>query len=67
MNQRKKENNGVFGLSEGEEDLVFSFFGHNTSLLYRQWIEGGRRISIEQLTDLAEKLICDGMSSVVSH
>ena len=65
MEFRRETNRGVFGLGEYEENLVFAYYGANSTLLYRQWVADGKRLPLETLIELATKLICGGMSSVV--
>lgn len=65
MDFRRETNRGVFGLGEYEENLVFAYYGANSTLLYRQWVADGKRLPLETLIELATKLICGGMSSVV--
>ena len=65
MHHRMETNRGAFGMDEYAENLVFAFYGSNSSLLYRQWVEDGKKLPLEELIDIATKLICDGMSSVV--
>ena len=67
MDYRKQTNRGVFGLNEYEENLVFAYYGANSTLLYRQWVTDGKQLSLEELIDMATKLICQGMSSVVKE
>lgn len=66
MDHRKETNRGAFGLNEYAENLVFAYYGANSSLLYRQWVADGKRLPLEELIEMATKLICNGMSSVVS-
>ncbi len=65
MDYRRETNRGAFGLNQYEENLVFAYYGANSTILYRQWVEDGKKLSLEELIDIAEKLICGGMSSVV--
>ncbi len=65
MDYRRETNRGVFGLNEYAENLVFAYYGANSSLLYRQWVEDGKKLPLEELIEVATKLICNGMSSVV--
>ena len=67
MDQRKKTNRGVFGLNEYSENLIFAYYGSNSTLLYRQWVADGKKLSLEELIDIATKLICHGMSSVMKE
>ena len=67
MTQRRKENRGAFGLDEYAENLVFAYYGANSTLLYQQWVADGKKLPVEELIDLATKLICQGMSSVVKE
>lgn len=65
MDYRRETNRGAFGMNQYEENLVFAYYGANSTILYRQWVEDGKKLSLEELIDIAEKLICGGMSSVV--
>lgn len=65
MEHRRKENKNAFGLDEARESLVFSYFAMNSGNLYRQWVADGKKLPLEDLIDMATKLICYGMSSVV--
>lgn len=65
MEHRYKENKDAFGLDEARESLVFSYFAMNSGNIYRQWVADGKKLSLEELIEMAMKLICYGMSSVV--
>lgn len=65
MDHRRETNRGAFGMNEYAENLVFAYYGANSTLLYRQWVADGKQLSLEELIDVATKLICNGMSSVV--
>lgn len=65
MDYRRETKRGAFGMNQYEENLVFAYYGANSTILYRQWVEDGKKLSLEELIDIAEKLICGGMSSVV--
>lgn len=67
MDYRKETNRGVFGLNEYAENLVFAYYGANSTLLYRQWVADGKKLPLEDLIQIATKLICNGMSSVVTE
>ncbi len=67
MDYRKETNRGVFGLDEYSENLVFAYYGANSTLLYRQWIADGKKLRLEELIDMATRLICSGMSSIVPN
>ena len=65
MEHRKETNRWAFGMDEYSENLVFAYYGANSTLLFRQWVADGKKLSLEELIDVATKLICHGMSSVV--
>lgn len=65
MRHRMATNRGVFGVDEYRENLIFAYFGANSTLLYRQWVEDGKRLPLEDLIEMATKLICEGMAGVV--
>ena len=65
MEYRRETNRGVFGLDEASENIIFTYFGSVSAILYRQWVADGKILSIEEITELATRLICEGMQSVV--
>ena len=65
MDYRCDSNRGAFGLDELSENFIFAYYGANSALLYRQWVEYGKKMPIEDAIQLATKLICNRMSSVV--
>ena len=65
MGYRRETNRGVFGLDEYSESLVFAYYGANSTVLYRQWVADGKKLPLDALIEMATKLICNGMSSVV--
>ena len=65
MDYRRETNQGAFGLNEYAENLVFAYYGANSTLLYRQWVADGKKLPLEELIQVATELICNGMSSVV--
>ena len=67
MGHRKLMNRGAFGLDEASENLIFAYYGSITAILYRQWVADGKKLSLEEVIELATKLICEGMSSVVKY
>ncbi len=67
MEHRKQVNRGAFGLDTASENFVFAYYGSITAVLYRQWVADGKKLSLEDAIELATKLICEGMSSVVPH
>ena len=67
MDHRRATNRGVFGLDEYAENLVFAYYGANSAILYRQWVADGKQLPLEELIQMAIRLICYGMASVVPH
>ena len=67
MGHRKLMNRGAFGLDEASENIIFTYYGSITAALYRQWVADGKKLSLEEVIQLATKLICEGMSSVVKY
>ena len=67
MGHRKLMNRGAFGLGEASENIIFAYYGSITAILYRQWVEDGKKLSLEEVVELSTKLICGGMSSVVKY
>jgi len=65
MDYRRLTNRGSFGMDELSENLVFAYYGANSTVLYRQWVADGKKMPLEKLIDVATKLICGGMASVV--
>lgn len=52
-------------MKEEEENIVFAYCGYVSAVLFRQWVRDGKKLSPDELADLAERLICHGMESVV--
>ena len=65
MQHRRETNRGVFGMDEASDKIVLAYVGSVSAILYRQWVADGKRLSIDEITALATKLICNGMESVV--
>ena len=65
MGHRKLMNRGAFGMDEASENIIFAYYGSITAVLYRQWVADGKKLSLDEVVELATRLICDGMSSVV--
>ena len=65
MEHRKEKNRGVFGVDEASESIIFAYYGSVSAILYRQWVSDGKKLSIDDMTTLATKLICEGMQSVL--
>lgn len=65
MQYRRETNREIFHMDELSENFIFAFYGANSTLLYRQWVEDGKKMPLEDAIQLATKLICNGMSSVV--
>lgn len=65
MEHRKQKNRGVFGMNEASENIVFAYYGSVSAILYRQWVADGKKLSIDEITALATRLICEGMQSVL--
>lgn len=64
MEHRRLQNAGAFGLSPAEENIVFAYFGSVTPTIYRQWVRDGRRLPLDDVIELAVRLICRGMGSL---
>lgn len=65
MEHRKERNRGVFGMDDASENIIFAYYGSVSAILYRQWVADGKKLSIDEITTLATRLICEGMQSVV--
>ncbi|MBQ9868941.1 MAG: TetR/AcrR family transcriptional regulator [Ruminococcus sp.] len=65
MDHRRRTNKGAFGLDEASESIVFAYYGDITAILYRQWVTDGKKLTLDEIIELATKLICEGMGSVV--
>ena len=52
-------------MDEASENIIFVYYGNITAVLYRQWAADGKRLSLDAVTELATRLICEGMSSMV--
>ena len=63
---QREAQRGVLGISEAAEDIVLAYCGSVSAILFRQWIADGKKMPVEELIDLAIKLICHGMDSVLN-
>lgn len=59
----------VMARHEGEatadlrRDILLAYVRESTLAIYRQWVSGGKRLPVEELTELAVALVCKGASS----
>ena len=67
MENRMKTNRGAFGVDELSENLIFAYFGANSTIIYRQWVADGKKLPVPELIDTATKLMCNGMSAFVKN
>ena len=49
------------GLDEQRSDILHHFLGETPLMVYRLWVEGGKRIPLTEAADLAVALTCKGM------
>mgnify|MGYP000080238523 FL=1 len=56
MDYRRQTNRGAFGLDEYAENLVFAYYGANSTILYRQWVADGKKLSLEEFAKLSDIL-----------
>ena len=52
-------------LSKEEQDLIFRFMNVNLNDFYRQWVAGGKKMPVERLVELSDRMIRYGMSGFV--
>lgn len=67
MDGRRKKNKGIFKNDIYYENIIYTYYGSITSILYRQWVEDGKRLSLDEIIELSTNLICYGMSSVYTQ
>ena len=65
MNHRAKKYKGVFSKNPYEDKLVFAYFASNSTILYRQWVKDGKKMSLNDLIKTATKIICNGLSAFI--
>ena len=65
MTHRKKTNKGAFSNNDAYENIIFAYYGANSTVIYRQWVADGKKLSLDEVTDLAVNLVCYGLSSVM--
>lgn len=65
MDYRKKTNRGAFSDNEAYENIIFAYYGANSSIIYRQWVADGKKLSLEEVKELAIKLVCHGLESIM--
>lgn len=62
---RKQTDRGLFGLDQYSENLVITYCGSNSAILYRQWVADGKKLPLEELISLTTTLICQGMEGIL--
>ena len=65
MDYRKKTNRGAFSDNEAYENIIFAYYGANSAIIYRQWVADGKKLSLEEVKELAIKLVCHGLESIM--
>lgn len=65
MDYRKKTNRGAFSDNEAYENIIFAYYGANSAIIYRQWVADGKKLSLEEVKELAIKLVCNGLESIM--
>ena len=65
MDYRKKTNRGAFSDNEAYENIIFAFYGANSAIIYRQWVADGKKLSLEEVKELAVRLVCHGLESIM--
>ncbi|TKZ35897.1 TetR/AcrR family transcriptional regulator [Brachyspira catarrhinii] len=65
INYRKKNDGGAFSDNKAYENIIFSFYGASSSIIYRQWVADGKKLSLEEIKELAVKLVCHGLESIM--
>lgn len=48
MQHRIADNQGALGMDEYAKNLVFTFYVTNSMILYRQWVEDGKKLPLER-------------------
>lgn len=44
------------------QNIIMAFVSQSTLEIYRQWVADGKRIPLEEIIDLATKLVCNGIN-----
>ena len=65
MVHRKSTNKGAFSSDEYVDNLAFAFFATTSITLYRQWVNDGKNMPLEELINTATNLICKGLDNYV--
>ena len=65
LHRKERQKSAGSNLSEAAEEIVFSYYGTIAAVIFRQWVMDGKKLSVEELTELATKLICHGIESVI--
>ena len=65
MDYRKKTNRGAFSDNEAYENIIFAYYGANSAIIYRQWVADGKKLPLEEVKELAIKLVCNGLESIM--
>ncbi len=60
MTGRVMERHSGKAPTDPERLLLMAFVAESTLAIYRQWVEDGKRLPVERVSDIAVRLICHG-------
>ena len=60
MNQTWKSDPG----SPYVQNIIMTYVAQSTLEIYKQWVADGKKIPLEEIIQLATKLICNGMNGL---
>lgn len=46
------------------QDIIMTFISQSTLAIYKQWVADGKRIPLEEIIDLAIRLVCHGVEGI---
>ncbi len=67
MKHNRSRFNPYADLPAEEQKLVNTFTGESSLALYRCWVENGKQIPLERVTELAGKLVSYGVENVMEY
>lgn len=60
----KERERGRLSTDEDLEDFVFTYLGANAFTLYRHWVNGGKKYSLEKLKQMTVEIMTHGLEKI---
>lgn len=65
LKHNRERYNPYAHLSEDQQNLVNTFLTHSSLDMYRQWLNDGRKMPLEEVIAFTNKLLCNGVEAIL--